>query len=92
MSWTQCYIIELLWRRRRLDTIHYRTTNIIEAWNVFTWKTHTGVNNEILIKEQPDYVILLAWHYAEPIMKQLKARGLKSNFIIPLPDLKIVKN
>ena len=50
------------------------------------------VNNEILIKEQPDYVMLLAWHYAEPIMEQLKARGLKSNFIIPLPDLKIVKN
>ena len=50
------------------------------------------VNNEILIKEQPDYVILLAWHYAEPIMEQLKARGLKSNFVIPLPDLRIVKN
>jgi SAM-dependent methyltransferase len=50
------------------------------------------VNNEILIKEQPDYVILLAWHYAEPIMEQLKARGLKSNFVIPLPDLKVVKN
>ena len=50
------------------------------------------INNEILIKEQPDYVILLAWHYAEPIMKQLKVRGLKSNFVIPLPDLNIVKN
>ncbi len=50
------------------------------------------VNNEILVKEQPDYVILLAWHYAEPIMEQLKARGLKSNFVIPLPDLKVVKN
>lgn len=50
------------------------------------------VNNEALLKEQPDYVILLAWHYAEPIMTQLKARGLKSNFIIPLPDLKVVKN
>ena len=50
------------------------------------------VNNEILIQEQPDYVLLLAWHYAEPIMKQLKARGLKSNFIIPLPDLKVVEN
>ena len=50
------------------------------------------VNNEILIKEQPNYVILLAWHYAEPIMEQLKARGLKSNFIIPLPDLKVVEN
>ena len=50
------------------------------------------VNNEILIKEQPDYVILLAWHYAKPIMEQLKIRGLKSNFVIPLPDLNIVKN
>lgn len=50
------------------------------------------VNNEILIKEQPDYVILLAWHYAKPIMERLKARGLKSDFVIPLPDFKIVKN
>ena len=50
------------------------------------------VNNEILIKEQPDYVILLAWHYAESIMEQLKARGLKSNFVIPLPDLTVVEN
>ena len=50
------------------------------------------VNNEILIKEQPDYVILLAWHYAKPIMEQLKARGLKSKFVIPLPDLTIVEN
>ena len=46
------------------------------------------INNEILLKEQPDYVILLAWHYAEPIMNQLKERGLKSKFVIPLPDLK----
>ena len=50
------------------------------------------VNNEILIKEQPDYVMLLAWHYAQPIMEQLRERGLKSNFIIPLPDMKIVEN
>ena len=50
------------------------------------------INNEILLKEQPDYVILLAWHYAEPIIQQLKDRGLKSNFVIPLPDLKILEN
>ena len=50
------------------------------------------VNNETLLKEQPDYVILLAWHYAEPIMEQLKNRGLKSDFIIPLPDFRVVKN
>ena len=50
------------------------------------------VNNQRLIDEQPDYVILLAWHYAKPIMQQLKARGLKSDFIIPLPDFTVVKN
>ena len=50
------------------------------------------VNNQILVEEQPDFVVILAWHYAKPIMEQLKARGLKSDFIIPLPDFKIVKN
>lgn len=50
------------------------------------------VNNQRLIDEQPDYVVLLAWHYAKPIMEQLKARGLKSDFIIPLPEFQIVKN
>lgn len=50
------------------------------------------VNNERLIKEQPNYVLLFAWHYAKPIMERLKARGLKSDFIIPLPDFRIVKN
>lgn len=50
------------------------------------------VNNQILIDEQPEYVVLLAWHYAKPIMQQLKARGLTSDFVIPLPDFEIVKN
>ena len=50
------------------------------------------VNEKILLKEQPDYVVLLSWHYADVIMKRLKKAGLKSDFVIPLPDLRIVKN
>jgi SAM-dependent methyltransferase len=50
------------------------------------------VDEERLFKEQPAYVVLLAWHYAKPIMEQLKARGLKSDFVIPLPDFKIIRN
>lgn len=50
------------------------------------------VLNQRLIDEQPDFVVLMAWHYAQPIMEQLKARGLKSDFVIPLPDFRIVKN
>lgn len=50
------------------------------------------VNNQILLNQQPDYVIILAWHYARPIMEQLKARGLRSDFVIPLPDFRIIRN
>jgi hypothetical protein len=32
----------------------------------------------------------MAWHYADPIMKQLRARGLKSKFVVPLPTFQIV--
>jgi hypothetical protein len=48
------------------------------------------VDNQILIDEQPDYVVLLAWHYATPISQQLRARGLKSKLVVPLPDVEIL--
>ena len=48
------------------------------------------VNNQRLIDEQPDYVVLLAWHYATPIAEQLRARGLKSKLVVPLPDVKLI--
>lgn len=50
------------------------------------------VHEKILFKDKPTYVVLLAWHYADFIMKRLKKAGLKSDFVIPLPDFRIVKN
>ena len=47
------------------------------------------VNNEILFREQPDYVVLLAWHYAEPIARLLRERGLKSRLVVPLPEVRV---
>jgi nitrogen fixation protein len=47
------------------------------------------VSNEILFKEEPDYVIILAWHYADYIIADFKKRGLKSKFIVPLPQMRI---
>jgi len=49
------------------------------------------VRNTKLYKDQPDFVILLAWHYSKQIIKELRERGLKSKLIIPLPDLKIIQ-
>ena len=44
-----------------------------------------------IITDKPDYVIILAWHLKNRIIKQLLKKGYKGNFIIPLPNLKIIK-
>ena len=49
------------------------------------------VNDELLYKEQPDYVVILAWHYWKPITKILRNNGLKSKIVIPLPEVRIIK-
>ncbi|QDV28033.1 class I SAM-dependent methyltransferase [Aureliella helgolandensis] len=45
------------------------------------------VSNQRIIDEQPEHVMLLAWHYATPIAEQLRERGLQSNLIVPLPQV-----
>ena len=45
-----------------------------------------------IITDKPDYVIILAWHLKKRIIKLLKNRGYKGDFIVPLPKLKILKN
>jgi hypothetical protein len=49
------------------------------------------VDEKRLFEEQPDYAVMLSWHYADPIIKKLRERGLKSKIIVPLPKLRIVE-
>lgn len=47
-------------------------------------------DEEKLIKEQPDYALLLSWHIAKVLIPKLKEKGYKGRFIIPLPRPKII--
>ncbi|MBI1755402.1 methyltransferase domain-containing protein [Candidatus Azambacteria bacterium] len=49
------------------------------------------VDNKIILEEQPDYVVILAWHYGDYIMKNWRAKGLKSKFVLPLPEFKVIE-
>jgi len=42
-----------------------------------------------IIKDQPDFVIILAWHLKKRLIRNLVKNGFKGKFIIPLPKLKI---
>jgi hypothetical protein len=59
---------------------------------LFTPGTHIPVIDEaVMLEEQPEYALILSWHYAAPIIKNLRKRGLKSKIIVPLPELQIVE-
>ncbi len=55
--------------------------------------THTPViSNDILFTEQPEYVVLLAWHYSDYMIGDLRKRGLRSKFVVPLPEFRVVED
>jgi C-methyltransferase C-terminal domain/Methyltransferase domain/Putative zinc binding domain len=43
-----------------------------------------------LYAEQPDYALLLSWHIADELAANLKKRGYKGSFIVPLPEPRVI--
>ncbi|MGH9425280.1 MAG: methyltransferase domain-containing protein, partial [Terriglobia bacterium] len=54
---------------------------------LYTPGTHVYVCDEQkLFEDQPDFALVLAWHLGESVPRKLRSKGLKSKFIMPLPD------
>ncbi len=43
-----------------------------------------------LVKDQPEYALLFAWHIADSIVPKLRAMGYQGKFIVPLPEPKVI--
>lgn len=74
------------------ETLDYIVEDSPPKQGLFTPGMHIPVvSPSRLIKDQPDYLFILAWNFAEPIMLKLadyKKRG--GRFIIPVPVPQIV--
>lgn len=58
---------------------------------LFTPGTHIPVADESqILKDQPEYVLVLSWHIGLELVKKMKEMGYKGKFVIPLPDPRIV--
>lgn len=58
---------------------------------LYTPGTHIPVVDESrILKEQPDYVLVLSWHIGKELAKKMRDLGYKGKFIIPLPKPRIV--
>ena len=60
--------------------------------NKFTPGTHIPVYSpERIYETKPDYMLILAWNFADEIMKQQsKFKEMGGRFIIPVPEVRIV--
>jgi len=74
------------------DTLEFLTEKAALKIGKFTPGTHIPVVPDAeLMSRKPDYALLLAWNFAEEIMKNLDAfRQQGGKFIIPIPTPRIV--
>jgi SAM-dependent methyltransferase len=85
-------VTTLAWHFDVADKLEFLLDDNPRKQGLFSPGCHVPVlPSEELYVSRPDYVIILAWNYAEPIMKRHK-RFLDEGgrFVIPLPELKIV--
>jgi len=74
------------------ETIDFVVDRSTYKQNLFMPGNHIPIiGPEYLLQKQPDYLLILAWNFADEIMNQQQEYQRKGGkFIIPIPDVKII--
>lgn len=48
------------------------------------------IDEEALIKDNPGYALLLSWHIAPELIRNLRRKGFTGNFVVPLPTPMVI--
>lgn len=74
------------------EMMDYIVDENLAKQNTYSPGYHIPVlSSEVLYEKKPDYVLILAWRYAEPIMQKHQAfieQG--GHFIVPLPKIEVI--
>lgn len=62
--------------------------------NTYMPGTNIPILDEKIIfsSNPPDYLLLLSWHISKELINSFRLKGFKGDFIIPLPNPKILRN
>lgn len=85
-------VTTLMWQFELTDKLAFLVDDNPAKDGLFAPRCHVPVyGSDALYLRKPDYVVILAWNYAEPIMKRHQ-RFLDEGgtFVIPLPELRVV--
>jgi SAM-dependent methyltransferase len=48
------------------------------------------VNKDEIMRQNPDYIVILSWNFADAIMDKITNMGFEGKFIIPIPEFKVI--
>jgi hypothetical protein len=70
---------------------HIAEVNPLKVGTVVPGVRIPVVHEDVVLREQPDYALLLSWNMADHIIPKYRSMGFQGKFILPVPELEVVE-
>ena len=70
---------------------HIAEVNPLKVGTVVPGVRIPVVDEDVVLKERPDYALLLSWNMAEHIIPKYRSMGFQGKFILPVPELEVIE-